>query len=104
MYKYHNQNPLGRNTADCVIRSISMAEGKSWDKTYDELSEIAQMEGRLLDDVEFVESYLDKRYKRAYHYSKTVGEFAREHRKGTYLVTMQGHITCVKNRSNNRHI
>ena len=104
MYKYHNQNPLGRNTADCVIRSISMAEGKSWDKTYDELSEIAQMEGRLLDDVEFVESYLDKRYKRACHYSKTVGEFAREHRKGTYLVTMQGHITCVKNRSNNRHI
>lgn len=104
MYKYHNQNPLGRNTADCVIRSISMAEGKSWDKTYDELSEIAQMEGRLLDDVEFVESYLDKRYKRACHYSKTVGEFARGHRKGTYLVTMQGHISCVKNRSDYRHV
>lgn len=104
MYKYHNQNPLGRNTADCVIRSISMAEGKSWDNTYDELSEIAQMEGRLLDDVEFVENYLDKRYKRACHYSKTVGEFAKEHRKGTYLVTMHGHISCVKNRSDNRHV
>ena len=95
MYKYHNQNPLGRNTADCVIRSISIAEGKTWDETYEELSHIAKHEGILLDDVNFVERYLDKRYKRACHYSKTVGEFMEEHKKGIYLVTMPSHITCI---------
>ena len=56
---------------------------------------IAQNEGILLDDVNFVESYLDKRYKRVCHYSKTIGEFMQEFPKGTYLLTMQGHITVV---------
>ena len=27
----------------------------------------------------------------------TVGEFIETHQKGTYLITMQGHITCVRN-------
>lgn len=95
MFKYYNANALGNSVNDCVVRAISKAEGKSWDKTYQELSYIARMKGILLDDVEFVEHYLDKRYKRTCHYSKTVGEFAKEHTKGTYLVTMQGHITVV---------
>lgn len=96
MYKFYNANSLGNYVNDCVVRAISVAERKSWDTTYDELSEIAQKEGILLDDVNFVESYLDKRYKRVCHYSKTVGEFIEEFSKGTYLITMQGHITvCI---------
>lgn len=97
MYKYHNANALGNFVNDCVVRAISLAERKTWDETYEELSSIAQDEGILLDDVNFVENYLDDRYKRACHYSKTVGEFAKEHYKGTYLVTMEGHITVVIN-------
>lgn len=97
MYKYYNANALGNNVNDCVVRAISNAEGKTWDRTYDELSDIAQKEGIILDDVNFVERYLDKRYKRACHYSKTVGEFAKEHPNGTYLVTMEGHITSIIN-------
>ena len=88
MYKYYNANALKNNVNDCVIRAISKAEGKSWDKTYIELSKIAQSEGILLDDVNFVENYLDTRYRRACHKSKTVGEFANEHPRGTYLITM----------------
>ena len=49
----------------------------------------------MLDDVNFVEDYLDKRYKRVPHYSKKVGEFVDEYAKGTYLVTMEGHITVI---------
>lgn len=97
MWKYYNANILGNSVNDCVVRAISKAERKSWDDTYEELSDIAQSEGILLDDVNFVENYLDKRYKRACHYSKTVGEFADEHRIGTFLVTMQGHITVIVN-------
>ena len=95
MYKYYNANSRGNFVNDCVVRAISVAEGKSWDETYEELSCIAQKEGILLDDVEFVEDYLDDRYKRTCHYSKTVGEFIEEFPKGISLVTMNGHITVV---------
>lgn len=97
MWKYYNANVLGHSVNDCVVRAISKAQGKTWDETYEELSDIAQSEGILLDDVSFVEEYLDKRYKRTCHYSKTVGEFAKEHKRGTYLITMEGHITVIIN-------
>ena len=37
-YRFYNANPLNNNVADCTIRAISVAEGKTWDKTYKELS------------------------------------------------------------------
>lgn len=95
MYKFYNANSKGKFVNDCVIRAIAVAECKTWDETYEELSYIAQEEGILLDDVNFVENYLDKRYRRTCHYSKTVGEFAKEHKRGTYLITMEGHITTI---------
>lgn len=95
MYKYYNANSKGNFVNDCVVRAIAVAQGKTWDETYEELSDIAQEEGILLDDVNFVEGYLDKRYKRVCHYSKTVEEFLEEHPKGVYLITMEGHITVI---------
>lgn len=95
MYKFFNANSHGNFVNDCVIRAISVAEGKTWDETYKELSTIAQKDGILLDDVNFVEDYLDDRYKRIPHLSKTVGEVIEEFPIGTYLVTMNGHITVI---------
>lgn len=95
MYRFYNANSRGNFVNDCVVRAISVAECKTWDETYDELSDIAQYEGILLDDVNFVEGYLDKRYKRVPHYSRTVGEFCEEYPIGVYLVTMPGHITVL---------
>ena len=97
MYKFYNANAKGNFVNDCVIRAISVAEGKTWDETYLKLSDIAQEEGILLDDVNFVEGYLDSRYKRVPHCSKTVGEFMEECPKGHYLITMEGHITVIIN-------
>lgn len=98
MYRYYNANSKGYDVNDCVIRAISRAEGKSWDETYIELSDIARRNGILLDDVNFVEPLLDYRYdRRCYDNGYTVGRFARTHPVGTYLVTMDGHITCIKN-------
>lgn len=95
MYRFHNANAKGNFVNDCVVRAISTAEGKSWNTTYDELSDIAQSQGILLDDVNFVEGYLDKRYRRVSHYSNIVGEFVEEYPIGTYLITMEGHITVA---------
>ena len=95
MYEFYNANVHGNFVNDCVVRAISVAECKTWNETYDELSDLAQEEGILLDDVRFVENYLDKRYRRVSHYIMTVGEFAEEHPNGTYLITMPGHITVI---------
>ena len=97
MYKFYNANAKGRFTNDCVIRAISLAEDKTWNETYEELSEIAQRNGILFDDVEFVEPLLDSRYSRVCYKNKYVGDFVEQNPKGTYLITMNGHITCAIN-------
>lgn len=94
-YKYYNANPLKNKVADCTIRALSLAEGESWDYTYDKMSSLAQRKGVMMDNVEFIEDYLDNRYNRMPHYSQTIDEFTKEYPKGIYLCTMPGHITCV---------
>ena len=76
---------------------MSALTGKSWREVYDELTRLAGNDGLMFDRVEFVEDYLDDRYPRECHYSKTVGEFAKEFPYGKYAVTMDGHITAVVN-------
>ena len=95
MFRYYNANPNKRDIQDCVIRSLSVLKNRSWRSIYDELSDLAGDVGYMFDDVLFVEDYLDDRYPRECHYSKTVGEFAREHPYGKYAVTMLGHITAI---------
>ena len=96
MYKFHNQNPLNLYTDDCTIRAISMAEGKTWDETYDKLSDLAQEYGTLLNNRDFIIEYLDNRYKRVPTYGKTVGEVASMYEDHVVLITMDGHITVAK--------
>lgn len=88
-------NPMNRDVSDCVIRALSILTGVSWREMQEELSYFARLDGRMLDDVNFVEHYLDDRYPRECHYSKTVGEFAREFPCGKYAVTMPNHITAI---------
>lgn len=95
MFKYYNANPLKNKVSDCTTRAISLAECNSWDYTYNKLSNLAREQGQMMDSVEFIENYLDKRYPRQCHYSKTIEEFIDEHPHGVYLCTMTGHITCI---------
>ena len=95
MFRYYNANPYGNDISDCVIRSLSVLTDRSWRSVYDELTELAGNDGLMFDRVEFVEDYLDDRYPRECHYSKTIGEFAREYPYGRYAVTMNGHITAI---------
>lgn len=96
MYKFANKNPLGKYENDCVIRSISMATGKSWDEIYERLSDIAQFEGTMMDDRKFVIRYLDTKYERVPELFRTVGEVADAYADHILLITMDGHITCSK--------
>ncbi len=94
-YKYHNANPHKRNIDDCVIRAISILTNRTWNDVYEELGDLANKDSMMMDSVVFVEKYLDSRYLRKCHYSKTLEEFVKEFPKGKYAVTMNGHITAV---------
>lgn len=93
---YYNANIFGYNVADCTIRAISVAEGISWDKAYRKISNYARKRGLMMSSIENIEQYLDDNYDRICVPNMTVGEFAYENPKGTFLVTMLGHITAIK--------
>lgn len=94
MYKYYNANSLGNFVNDCTIRAISLAEGTSWDYTYNKMSDIAQSMGTMMDDKNFIRNYLDSHYKKVPYLPYTVGEVAGEYPDKILLITMEGHITC----------
>ena len=94
-YYFYNANPKGLLTDDCVCRSISVAEGISWDKCHEKLSELSRKEGMILNDVDFVEDYLDLRYPRVCFNNLTIGEFSKLAPKGHFVATMNGHITAI---------
>ncbi len=85
---YYNANTFGNDVADCVIRSVSVAEGISWDEAYRKLSDYARERGLMISSVESVEEYLDEHYNRMFIENMTVGEFAYNFPYGTFLVTM----------------
>lgn len=99
MFKYHNANPRGRHVNDCTVRAISLATGRTWDETYRMLSEFAQQEGIMPDDVFYIDNFLENHFHKlcgCKHKIKiTVGEFVKNNPQGTYLITMSGHITCA---------
>lgn len=95
MYKFYNANPKGYYVDDCVLRAISVAEGISWNECHKKLSDLSNIDGMLLNDVIFVEKYLDEKYPRKCYKNMTVGEFAKICPKGHFVVTMNGHITAI---------
>jgi hypothetical protein len=95
MYHYYNANPKGLLTDDCVLRSISVAEGISWEECQRKLSYLSGKKGLLLNDVEFVEDYLDRLYPRKCYDNMTIGQFAKICPKGHFVATTQGHITAI---------
>lgn len=101
MFKYYNANPFGRRVNDCTVRAISLATDETWSHTYNELSDFARMQGSMFDDVMYIDGYLDARFDKIYEKNDkrhlTVDEFIHLYPVGTYLITMNGHITCCKN-------
>lgn len=96
-YRYLNNNVRGKFENDCSIRSISVATGKSWDETYEQLSDIAQYEGTMMDDRDFIRKYLSYKYTKVpRERGITVGELAERYRSNVVLITMPGHITCAR--------
>lgn len=96
MYRYYNANPKNNDITDCFIRSLSCATGKSWDYTYNKISDMAQWEGTTMDNADFIIKYLDRNYERMPKFYGTIEDAGEFYNKDIILVTTQGHIVCVK--------
>lgn len=53
-FHFHNENPKGRRTGDCVIRAIALATNQTWDDVLDGLVKVAH---RTHYDLECVQCY-----------------------------------------------
>lgn len=98
MYAYYNANPLGRKVNDCTVRAISLATNQSWDETYDMLSGFAKHHAIMMDEVEYIDDFLCANFQKYQTPDRsqklTVEQFVENHPRGTFLITMRGHITC----------
>jgi len=98
MFEYYNANPRNRRVNDCTVRAISLATGRSWDETFEELSKFAQIQAIMPDDVTYIDEYLEENFEKICGCKNkiriSVGDFVKEHPTGIYLITMNGHITC----------
>lgn len=100
-YKFYNANPFGKIQSDCFLRALSCATSKSWDFIYEKISDIAQSQGMMMDNREFILDYLDRRYIRVpFKKGMTVSEVANKYDDYIVLITMKGHIVCGKYRNN----
>lgn len=95
-YEYYNANPLQNDTVDCTVRSISVALGMSWDSAYDMLSDLAQEQGVMQDNRDFIIDFLDNNFERVPTYGMNVREVVKEYDNYVILITMKGHIVCAR--------
>ena len=96
MYRYFNANIKGNNVTDCFIRSLSCATGKSWDYTFNKISDMAQWSGTTMDNRDFILEYLDRHFKRMPKFYGTIAEASEYYEDNIILITTLGHIVCSK--------
>lgn len=102
-HEYKNENPLKKETSDCVIRALTTATGESWDDIYNQLCKIGfelkvtptskESWERLLTQKGFVRYTISnkKGTKRP-----TVLSFTKEHKEETYILQVANHLTVCK--------
>lgn len=97
----YNPNPSNKQTIDCVVRAISIAEGESWEDTHKALSDKARKEADMPSVNPVWADYLkEKGYSlfglpntcpRCY----TVADFTNDYVHGTYVLGTGDHAVAV---------
>jgi len=98
MFKLYNANPVAKRAGDCTVRAISKVMGKSWDEVYIGLCTY----GLKLYDMPSSNAVWGE-YLKDNGYTKhivncpgcyTVEDFTNEHRQGSYLLALSGHVVA----------
>lgn len=91
-----NPNPHGKQTGDCVVRAISIAEGKSWDDIFKELTTEAYHKKDMPSmNPLWVEYLEDKGYSLHGVGNQNVREFAYHYPYGTWILGTGSHAIAV---------
>jgi len=101
-FHFHNENPKGRRTGDCVIRAIARASGDSWEDTLTGLFHVGLRVKSELAYRDCYEKYLGERGWLKHKQPRkddgtkyTVAEWCRKHRNATMVVSVANHLTCI---------
>lgn len=100
-YKYFqpNKKDLKDKAGDCVVRALAKATGRDWLDVYDDLVNIGRQMQRMPNDNLVYGEYLT-----GYHFVRkalkkgrkpTLEQFAREHKKGTYVAHLTTHAVTI---------
>lgn len=97
-YQFLNLNPLGKKEQDCVCRAISLALEEDYFIIEDKLKLVAKLfecDALCLCCYKFLldEVYSLNRIEEYQNY--TIEEFIENNPIGTYLIRIEGHLTCV---------
>ena len=106
-FHFHNQNPKGRITGDCVYRAISYATGVDYNDIVLEIAYRQIETGYCKDDKRTFEAILEKhgfikmpQLKHIDGTKFTVREFVETHKTGLYVINMAQHLSVVEDGKN----
>lgn len=101
-WRLYNPSPVGRNVGDCSIRAVAKALGTDWETAYAMIA----LNGFLMGDMPSSNAVWGavlrqegfKRYAIPNQCPDcfTVGDFAAEHPKGTFVLGTGNHVVTVK--------
>ena len=101
-FHFHNENPTGRRTGDCVIRAIARASGDSWDDTLTGLFKVALKMKSELAYKDCYDRYLQeqgwtkgKQPRKADGTKYTVAEWYKKNPHATQVISVANHLTCM---------
>lgn len=101
MWKYYNNNPLGRNVGDCAVRAVSAALGIDWEEAYAMLAST----GYLMCDLPQANSVIAATLRKAGFYKAvipdfcpdcyTAEDFCADHPHGVFVLGFGNHVAAV---------
>lgn len=102
MWREFNPNPYGKRVGDCTVRALCGALGQEWEETFVGL----EVEALLMGDMPSANltwgAYLERNgFRRKLTDAGcsdcyTVRDFCREHPRGVYVLSISGHVVCVR--------
>lgn len=101
MWRYFNNNPLGRNVGDCAVRAVSAALNIDWEEAYSMLAS----NGYLMGDLPQANSVIAATLRKEGFYKAIIPDycpdcytaemFAEDHPTGTFVLGFGNHVAAV---------
>jgi len=100
-YIDQNFNIYGENSADCMLRAITIAECRDYKEVEQDFLDLINKYGfRFYSTIDSY--YCNERYEKVPYYllkknlvRMSISEFAVENKKGTYILRTSDHMTCI---------